>query len=110
DRGFQTSGSRLHRLIPYDRDFMIATLPSTPKGTALVSPGRGVKINYIFYWCDAMDDPKIQRQRIPVRFDPFDLGTAYAFIAGQWGPVSLGSLPDFPRPISEGVAHRLAGT
>jgi len=84
DRGFQTSGSRLHRLIPYDRDFMIATLPSTPKGTALVSPGRGVKINYIFYWCDAMDDPKFQRQQISVRFDPFDLGTAYAFIAGQW--------------------------
>jgi hypothetical protein len=84
DHGFQTSGSRLHRLIPYDHDFMIATLPSTPKGTAMVSPGRGVKINYIFYWCDTMDDPKIQRQQIPVRFDPFDLGTAYAFIGGQW--------------------------
>ena len=84
DRGFQTSGTRLHRLIPYDHDFMIATLPSTPKGTAMVSPGRGVKINYIFYWCDTMDDPKIQRQQIPVRFDPFDLGTAYAFIGGQW--------------------------
>ena len=84
DRGFQTSGTRLHRLIPYDHDFMIATLPSTPKGTAMVSPGRGVKINYLFYWCDALDDPRIQRQQIPVRFDPFDLGTAYAFIAGQW--------------------------
>jgi transposase InsO family protein len=84
DRGFQNGGFRLHRLIPYDRDFMIATLPSTPKGTAMVSPGHGVKINYIFYWCDAMDDPKIQRQQVPVRFDPFDLGTAYAFIGGQW--------------------------
>jgi putative transposase len=84
DRGFQNSGSRLHRLIPYDHDFMIATLPSTPKGTAMVSPRRGVKMNYIFYWCDAMDDPKIQRQQVPVRFDPFDLGTAYAFIGGQW--------------------------
>jgi putative transposase len=50
----------------------------------MVSPGRGVKINYIFYWCDGMDDPKIRSQQIPVRFDPFDLGTAYAFIAGQW--------------------------
>ena len=84
ERGFQNSGSRLHRLIPYDHDFMIATLPSTPRGTAMVSPGRGVKINYISYWCDGMDDPKIQGQQIPVRFDPFDLGTAYAFITGQW--------------------------
>jgi hypothetical protein len=83
-RGFQNSGARLQRLIPYDHDFMIATLPSTPRGTAMVSPGRGVKINYIFYWCDGMDDPKTQSQQIPVRFDPFDLGTAYAFIAGQW--------------------------
>jgi transposase InsO family protein len=84
NRGLQNGGFRVHRLIPYDRDFMIATLPSTPKGTAMISPGHGVKINYIFYWCDAMDDPKIQRQQVPVRFDPFDLGTAYAFIGGQW--------------------------
>jgi putative transposase len=63
---------------------MIATLPSTPRGTALVSPGHGVKINYIYYWADVMDDPSIQRQQVPVRFDPFDLGTAYAFIGRRW--------------------------
>jgi transposase InsO family protein len=84
DHGFQNTGSRLHRLIRYDHDFMIATMPTTLKGTAMVSPGRGVKINYISYWCDAMEDPKIQRKQVAVRFDPFDLGTAYAFIGGQW--------------------------
>lgn len=83
-RGFQNTGSRFQRLIQYDHDFMIATMPTTLKGTAMVSPGRGVKINYIFYWCDAMEDPRLQRQQVPVRFDPFDLGTAYAFIGGQW--------------------------
>ena len=83
-RGFQNTGSRFQRLIQYDHDFMIATMPTTPKGTAMVIPGRGVKINCISYWCDAMEDPKIQRQRVAVRFDPFDLGTAYAFIGGQW--------------------------
>jgi transposase InsO family protein len=84
NRGFETTGSRLHRLIPYDRDFMIATMPSTRNGTAMISLGRGVKINYISYWCDAMEDPKLERKRVPVRFDPFDLGTAYAFIDGLW--------------------------
>jgi putative transposase len=84
DHGFQNTGSRFQRLIKYDHDFMIATMPTTLKGTAMVSRGRGVKINYISYWCDAMEDPKIQRKRVAVRFDPFDLGTAYAFIAGQW--------------------------
>jgi putative transposase len=84
DRGFQNTGSRFQRLIQYDHDFMIATMPTTLKGTAMVHPGRGVKINYIYYWCDAMEDPKILRKRVSVRFDPFDLGTAYAYIGGQW--------------------------
>ena len=84
DHGFQNTGSRFQRLIQYDHDFMIATMPTTLKGTAMVHPGRGVKINYISYWCDAMEDPKILRKRVSVRFDPFDLGTAYAYIGGQW--------------------------
>ncbi len=83
-RGLESSGFRLHRLIPYDHEFMIATLPSTPKGTAMVSLGRGVKINYIYYWCDAMEDPRLQREQVPVRFDPFDLGTSYVYLTGQW--------------------------
>ncbi len=82
--GFQNTGLRLQRLIRYDHEFMVATLPSTPKGSAMVSPGHGVKINYIYYWSEAMEDSKVQRQQVPVRFDPFDLGTAYAFIGGQW--------------------------
>lgn len=82
--GFQNAGLRLQRLIPYDHDFLISTLPSTPKGTAMVSRGRGVKINYLFYWSEAMADPQFHRQKVPVRFDPFDLGTAYVFLDGQW--------------------------
>ena len=83
-RGLETSGFRPHRLIPYDHEFMIATLPSTPKGTAMVSPCRGVKINYIYYWCEAMEDPRLQRQQVPVRFEPFDLGISYAYLNGLW--------------------------
>jgi transposase InsO family protein len=95
DRGFQNTGSRFQRLVRYDHDFMIATMPTTLKGTALVQPGRGVKINYISYWCDAMEDPKVQRKRVPVRFDPFDLGTAYAFIGGQWAQCHSDHFPVF---------------
>jgi transposase InsO family protein len=39
-RGLESGGFRVHRLIPYDHEFMIATLPSTPKGTAMVSGSR----------------------------------------------------------------------
>lgn len=84
ESGFQKSGLRLQRLVLYDNDFLIATLPSTAKGTAMISPGRGIKINYIYYWSEAMADPKMHGQQVPVRFDPFDLGIAYAYVGKQW--------------------------
>src|ERR1035438_1026280 len=42
------TGSRSHRNIPYDRDFIILTLPSTRKGTATITAGRGMKINHVY--------------------------------------------------------------
>jgi putative transposase len=83
-RGFNNTGSRLDRLIPYNQDFLLWTLPTTAKGTAQLLAGRGVKINYIYYWCDQFLDPEIERQQIPVRFDPFDAGKAYAVVRTQW--------------------------
>src|SRR5229473_3348832 len=40
-RGFQNTGSRFQRLIQYDHAFMIATMPTTLKGTAMVSQVAG---------------------------------------------------------------------
>lgn len=73
-------GSRAHARIPYDRDVIIRTLPTTRKGTALVQPGHGVKINTILYWCSAFDDPEVERTAVAVRYDPFDAGVAYAYL------------------------------
>jgi hypothetical protein len=47
-------------------------------------PRLGVKINYICYWSDAFVNPEVERTQVPVRFDPFDAGVAYAFIKGRW--------------------------
>jgi hypothetical protein len=44
--GFEATGTRPERMIPYDQEFLMATLPATPRGTAKVMPGRGVKINH----------------------------------------------------------------
>jgi hypothetical protein len=52
-------------MIPYDQEFLMATLPTTPKGTATVTPG-------------------LENQQVPIRYDPFDVGTAYAFVEGRW--------------------------
>ncbi len=82
--GIALGGERRHRLIPYNQEFIIDTLPTTRKGTAKVDLNRGVKINYIYYWNDAFRHPEIGNQRVPVRYDPLNIGLAYAFVQGRW--------------------------
>jgi len=82
--GSEKAGNRPQRMIPYDHEFLMCTLPSTLKGTAKVRPGCGVKINHIYYWADAFRDPGIEGQQVPVRYEPFDVGEAYAFVRHQW--------------------------
>jgi hypothetical protein len=77
-------GLRLHRLIPYDEGFIMMTLPTVRKGTAKVQPNLGVKLNAIYYWADAFRDAEVEGQSIPVRYDPFDAGLAYAHVKGRW--------------------------
>lgn len=84
EAGMQMGGQRLQRLIPYDDTLLMLTLPSTRKGTARVLGGVGVKIHYIHYWAEAFLDPEVEGTQVPVRFDPFDAGTAYAFVKGRW--------------------------
>ena len=82
--GLAATGQRPQRHIAYDQEFLICTLPTTPKGTAKVSPGRGVKLNHVFYWSDALRDPTIEGQQVEVRYDPFDAGIAYAYVGKRW--------------------------
>lgn len=83
-KGLEMTGLRLQRIIRYDQDFMLCTMPSTIKGTAQICPGKGIKINHVYYWSDAFRDPELEQSRVAVRYDPFDAGTAYAFCHSQW--------------------------
>lgn len=80
--GLARGGSRIHRMIAYNDEFLMLTLPTTPKGTARVMPSRGVKIHHIYYWCEAFR--QIEGEVVPVRYDPFDAGIAHAFVRKQW--------------------------
>ena len=80
--GMASGGARIHRMVAYNEEFMILTLPTTAKGTAKVMVSRGVKINHIYYWCDSFR--QVEGEIVPVRYDPFDAGTAYAFVGKQW--------------------------
>lgn len=66
--GQARSGHRPHRYIADNEELGMMTLPTTAKGTARVVPGRGVKINYIFYWCEGFREaPVYKPQRAAAR-------------------------------------------
>ena len=50
----------------------------------MVDSGKGVKINHLHYWSTAFRDPAIERTKVPVRYDPYDAGTAYAYVGNHW--------------------------
>jgi hypothetical protein len=83
-RGMITVGERAHRLIPYDNEFRRWTLPTTRKGTAKVWSDRGVKINNFYYWSEAFRRPDVEGTQVSVRYDPFDVGSGFAYVRGEW--------------------------
>ncbi|MFL9458720.1 Mu transposase C-terminal domain-containing protein [Tolypothrix bouteillei VB521301_2] len=70
-------------ILPANEDSHGYTL-CTAKGTALVQPGVGIKVNYLYYWNDAFRNPAVEKTKVPVRYDPFDMGAAYAYLEGRW--------------------------
>ena len=38
----------------------------------------------IYYWHEAFRHPAVERTPVPVRYDPFDLGVAYAYVQDHW--------------------------
>ena len=82
--GMARTGLRSHRSIPYDEEFRMMTLPTTTKGTALVSPGKGVKINCLHYWSRVFRGPTVENTRVPVRYDPYNAAVAYAYVGSRW--------------------------
>lgn len=83
-RGIAMAGARAHVLIPYTEDFVRLSMPTTPARKALVRPGRGIKIKGIFYWSPAFKDAKVERSKVDLVYDPFDISRAYALVRGQW--------------------------
>jgi len=82
--GLLLDNKRERKHIPYDGDFLIMTLPGTPKGTAIVQPGKGIRLNGSFYWNEIFSAPEIEQMQVPVRYDPLDTGVIYVFVQNHW--------------------------
>ena len=82
--GMAKCGNRVFRMVAFNDEFIFMTLPTTSKGTATVERGNGIKVNYTYYWTDYFTRQDTFGSKVPVRFDPFDFSTAYAFVDGGW--------------------------
>ncbi|MBE4906944.1 TnsA endonuclease N-terminal domain-containing protein [Bacillus luteolus] len=83
-RRIAKTGSRKNTYIKYDETFKMLTLPTTKKGTAKVVVGQGVKINYFYYWAEVFLHPDVEGENIPIRYDPYNIGIAYAYVNNYW--------------------------
>lgn len=78
------SGAREIRHIDNDASFWLLTLPPTAKGTAKVIVGRGVKIKQNYYNCPSFRSGKWQNKNVAIRYNPYDVSEAYAYLGNEW--------------------------
>lgn len=83
EKGIFYSGERKDFYIVYDKLFEILTLPSTKNGEATIQQS-GIKINYIYYWNNEFKSIHHLKKKVKVRFDPFNIGIAYAYVNKRW--------------------------
>lgn len=84
EQGILRAGSRAHTLIPYSEAFLIQTRPSTRTGVVKIHQSRGITVNGLQYWHEYMRSPSVFGKSVPVRYEPYNMGFAYAYIDGQW--------------------------
>jgi putative transposase len=84
EQGLTLAGSRSQRLIAYTEDFVMQTRPTTRTGPVKIHPARGITVHGLHYWHDCMRGAQVAGQTVPVRYEPYDMGVAYASMGGQW--------------------------
>ncbi len=84
-RRMAETGERQHRLVRFDEAFRIGTCPPPPdRPTRQVDGQRGVKIRHLWFWNDVFTKSELRNKEVEVRVDPWDPGTAFALVKGQW--------------------------
>jgi transposase InsO family protein len=79
--GLLHSGARRHTWIVYDRNFVIATLPTTAKGTVRIGKDGSFKVQKIEFFAHELRS--YAGKDLDVRHDPFDV--SHAFVRGDNG-------------------------
>jgi putative transposase len=80
--GLLQSGCRSHTLVAYDRNFLIATMPTTDKQTSKIQKDGSFKANRVDYFSESLR--KYVGRDLAVRYDPYDISRAYAMGDAGW--------------------------
>jgi transposase InsO family protein len=83
-QGLVDFGRREHKQVIYSDEFVIQCLPTTDKKKVKVDPRSGIQVNYSHYWCAEFSDTSLHGRQVPVRYDPWDLSRAYAYVHHRW--------------------------
>lgn len=84
-QGLLQHGQQRHTFIQYNREFVFLTSPTTPKGTAkVIRNGNYFVVNYIKYFSEYLHDASVEGKQVDVRYDPYDVGVAWAYVNGAW--------------------------
>lgn len=98
-RGLAATGQRPHKMIAFGDDFMIATCPSVDRGgIRKVDRQRGVKVHNFYYQSPLFDSMRLNSKKIPVRFDPNDIGRVFFQLpTKEWAQARSMQLASLPR-------------
>jgi len=77
-------GPRSHKIILYNEDFILLTLPTTKRGYVTASPRQGWIINRIPYWSREAKERKNRGRKFKDKYDPDDYSRAWVEVDEEW--------------------------
>lgn len=82
-RSMQQVGLRPIRLFAYDQNFLRETLPAPTPESRPVRRGT-IRLNHVDYKGESLESSTVWGQKVPVRYDPYDISYIYVFVNRRW--------------------------
>ena len=85
NRRLLETGARCHRMVEFNRLFLIETCPAPMgEGTRKVDGKRGIKVDHIWYQSDQFRTHQLDAKKVDVRVDPWNPGVVFVLIKNKW--------------------------
>lgn len=85
NRRLRETGERCHRMVEFNRLFLIETCPAPlGDGTRMVDGKRGIKVDHIWYQTDQFRIQALDGKKVDVRVDPWNPGVVFVLIKNTW--------------------------